>query len=458
MATPLLAAACTSDPDRSTSDVGAHTPTTTPGTARGTTVDIPDPGATLITRWAQDPWALGSYSYLPVGSSPDDRRALARPAGRLVLAGEATSVDHPSTVHGAVLSGRRAAEQVRGLAPAGGTVIVIGAGAAGLAAAADLRATHAVTVVEARDRTGGRVWTDRSLGYPVELGAGWIHGPDGNPLTDLARQAGVATVTMDWDDAVSYGADGAAFDVTPAETRTRDVLTDAATRGEELDADVPLADLASRAMDDMKLSGREREAVDRTLVTEVEQEFAADLSQLSGWWWDEGRPFGGTDLAVTGGYDRILAPLADGLDIRLGAPARSVLWSDSGAAVVLDGATVEAAAVVLTVPISVLQAGTPALDPVLPEPWAGAVGRLGMGVLDKVVLAFDRVFWDDSWLLQWRGPERGDFAEWLNLDRTAGHPALVAFNAGSTARRWEARTGDEVAAGAMAALRTIRFT
>jgi phytoene dehydrogenase-like protein len=74
-------------------------------------------------------------------------------------------------------------------------VIVIGAGMAGLAAARELVARGAsVLVLEARDRVGGRVWTDRSLGFPMERGAHWIEGTDGNPLLALAQAAGARTV------------------------------------------------------------------------------------------------------------------------------------------------------------------------------------------------------------------------------------------------------------------------
>ncbi|MCC7537296.1 MAG: FAD-dependent oxidoreductase, partial [Deltaproteobacteria bacterium] len=74
---------------------------------------LPDPTGHVITRWTRDPWTLGSYSYLAVGASPADRRALAAPIdGRLFFAGEATNADYPATVHGALLSGRRAAREV----------------------------------------------------------------------------------------------------------------------------------------------------------------------------------------------------------------------------------------------------------------------------------------------------------------------------------------------------------
>jgi len=64
--------------------------------------DIPEPDAHHITRWASDPYAFGSYSYLRPGSNGDTRDALAMPVDeRLFFAGEATSRDYAATVHGA---------------------------------------------------------------------------------------------------------------------------------------------------------------------------------------------------------------------------------------------------------------------------------------------------------------------------------------------------------------------
>jgi monoamine oxidase len=73
---------------------------------------LPDPLALQVTRWYADPRARGSYSFLPVGATPEDRVALggADWGGRLMLAGEACDVDHPATVHGALRSGRAAAQ------------------------------------------------------------------------------------------------------------------------------------------------------------------------------------------------------------------------------------------------------------------------------------------------------------------------------------------------------------
>ena len=77
---------------------------------------VPEPKRVLRTRWASDPFSHGAYSFIPVGSGPEDRRALAEPVGeRLFFAGEATIPEYPATVHGAFLSGVREAERIDSL-------------------------------------------------------------------------------------------------------------------------------------------------------------------------------------------------------------------------------------------------------------------------------------------------------------------------------------------------------
>lgn len=78
--------------------------------------DIPDPEGWAITRWMSDPFAYGSYSHIPPGASGADYDQLSRPvSGRLFFAGEATHRVYPGTVHGAYLSGMRAAKEIKSL-------------------------------------------------------------------------------------------------------------------------------------------------------------------------------------------------------------------------------------------------------------------------------------------------------------------------------------------------------
>lgn len=112
------------------------------------------------------------------------RTLLAAQVGaRLHFAGEATSSDAPATTHGALGSGRRAAGEIGG---SGASVVVVGSGFAGTGCARALvDRGHRVTVLEGRSRVGGRTWTERLAGVPAEMGASWIHGSVGNPMTDI---------------------------------------------------------------------------------------------------------------------------------------------------------------------------------------------------------------------------------------------------------------------------------
>ncbi|MDP6097025.1 MAG: FAD-dependent oxidoreductase, partial [Gammaproteobacteria bacterium] len=93
----------------------------------------------------------------------------------------------------------------------GETVVVIGAGIAGLSAARRLGVSgYRVIVVESRDRPGGRMWTDYSLGTAVDLGAAWIHGDSSsNPLMKMVDQYGLSTKATEWDETwlfdIGYG-------------------------------------------------------------------------------------------------------------------------------------------------------------------------------------------------------------------------------------------------------------
>jgi monoamine oxidase len=79
------------------------------------TKSIPSPSGYLVTRWGQDPYALGSYSYIRVGSSPSYRQELSKPWNSMVFAGEAISTQFPATMQGAFTSGEDAAKKLLAL-------------------------------------------------------------------------------------------------------------------------------------------------------------------------------------------------------------------------------------------------------------------------------------------------------------------------------------------------------
>ena len=91
-------------------------------------------------------------------------------------------------------------------------VVIIGAGISGLCAATELRSKGIdVLVLEARSKLGGRLRTDRSLGVPFDEGASWIHGPKGNPITEVSKSAGVTTFRTDDESVEVYDVDGTQY-------------------------------------------------------------------------------------------------------------------------------------------------------------------------------------------------------------------------------------------------------
>jgi polyamine oxidase len=89
------------------------------------------------------------------------------------------------------------------------TVLVIGAGIAGLAAAGYLqRAGHQVRVLEARNEIGGRTRASTELGLPLDLGASWLHGAQGHPLFDQVLARGLIWAATDYDNFAAFHEDG----------------------------------------------------------------------------------------------------------------------------------------------------------------------------------------------------------------------------------------------------------
>lgn len=421
-----------------------------------TAATVPQPSALVRTRWAQDPLALGSYSFLPVGADPELRRALAEPVGgRLHFAGEATSSEAPSTVHGAIGSGERVAGSVLAAASPGDSVVVVGAGAAGITAARLLADEGLqVVVLEAADRVGGRLHTVQPEGWPipVELGASWVHDVTASDLPALLDGAEVATVPFDYSLAV-LGQDGEPVDDPEALFAPAvETVGLAVAWAEEQDTDRSLAE----AIDQSGAVGAtdvDPAALQAYLSGAITTEFAASPEQLSAWWgMSEGSE--GDDLLVTGGYDTLVTDAADGLDVRLGAVVAEIaVTEDEVVVTTAGGERVAARHAVVTVPLGVLRAGSIAFRPELPEPHRAAIERLGMGLLDKYWFRFDEQFWDDDALVWARvTPDDTPFSEWFNLAPVTGEPVLMALMGGPLAREWEDRSDEQVVAAAVVAL------
>lgn len=331
------------------------------------------------------------------------------------------------------------------------SVVIVGAGIAGLAAAGELRARgfDDVVILEARDRIGGRVWTDTiGDGFPIDLGASWIQGIDGNPIAAIARENNIATHRTDWGNGVFHY-----HEVGEPARSARQAMRDFWRLAEE-NPERSFRSVREELLGTTDFSEADRHYLDYMLTTEVENEYAADLSDLSYGSVDGGSGFRGGDVVFPGGYRQIVDVLASGVAVRRGQAVTEI--DHSGPATVVTtagGATFEADRVVVTVPLGVLKADFIAFRPSLPVRKMSAIAKLEMGVLNKAYLLFDEVFWDrEVERLQYVSADGGQWAETISLYPYMGQPILAMLNSGTFGTRLERLSERDVVAQALAAL------
>ncbi|XP_028673398.1 lysine-specific histone demethylase 2 isoform X3 [Erpetoichthys calabaricus] len=290
------------------------------------------------------------------------------------------------------------------------SVIVIGAGTSGLAAARQLKNFGVqVTVLEARDRIGGRVWDETSLGVMVGRGAQIVNGCINNPIALMCEQIGIKMHKLkERCDLIQEG--GRVTDPTIDKrmdfhfNAILDVVSEW-RKDKSQNQDVPLGEKIQQIYKTfVHESGIQFSDIEEKVLqfhlSNLEFACGSTLEQVSARSWDHNEffaQFTGDHTLLTAGYSSLINKLGDGLDIRLKTSVEAIDYTGGDITVIAsNGARWIAQKILITIPLALLQKNIIRFNPPLPERKLKAMHSLGAGVIEKIAMQFPYKFWSSK--------------------------------------------------------------
>ena len=258
-------------------------------------------------------------------------------------------------------------------------IVVIGAGAAGIAAARRIKAANRkVIVVEATGQIGGRCLTDTAtFDVPFDRGARWMHNPDASPLVKLARGAGLDVYPAPLGQKIRVGRRNArAGEIEyflAALVRANRAIDDAA-RGK---ADVSCASALPKDLGDWAgtaefVLGANGTGKDLKDVSAIDKARALERNNAP--------------IACRQGLGTLIAKLGEQIPLALSTPASRIAWSGRDVTVETPAGRIAARAAIITVSSNVLTAGNIKFTPELPKRALDAAAKLSLGSYDHIAL------------------------------------------------------------------------
>lgn len=312
-------------------------------------------------------------------------------------------------------------------------LIVVGAGAAGLAAAARARELKLDTLLlEAKDRIGGRCYTDsRSIGLPWDRGAHWMHQARSNPFVEVARRLGHG-----WNAAPRSVRHWLAEEerwATPAEATDIETYINACYRAIEAAG----RDAADRSIAEV-MPAHERwqpfaegwlQALNGCEVEEISvRDYIRYREDDANW-------------PLARGYGALLAAHHQHTRVLLNTPVQEIDWSGTSVKVTTERGSVRCHYLIVTLPTAVL-ARSQLFVPPLPPEKRQAAAALPLGQHEKLALRFDEAALPEAqhWYFQRIGSRR---AALNGICRPFGRPMILLHLGGSLLRDWNVETAAE---------------
>jgi monoamine oxidase len=330
--------------------------------------------------------------------------------------------------------------------------LIIGGGIAALAAARHLtEAGLRITLLEARDRLGGRIYTQKAAQFPVELGAEFVHGRP-QEILGLAAEAGVPLVPVQGTFRRKVG----------NSWREAGHLM---TKIDQLFASMPADEPDQSFQYYLDRTGTEEEVKEQALRF-VEGFHAADPSRISVHSLirdsrAEEAIEGDHQYRVATGYESLVRAVVDRIDrklcdIRINAAVNEIIWQKGQVLARTSTAECQAPRAIVTLPLGVLKANSVVFSPTLPEK-QNAISFLEMGPVVRVSLCFQEKFWENEPAmadLSFLFTDDPQFPTWWTTNPLP-YPILTGWAAGPNAAAHTGQSQNEIARSAVQALARI---
>jgi monoamine oxidase len=356
-------------------------------------------------------------------------------------------------------------------------VIIIGAGISGLAAASQLvkHEEFNFVILEARDRSGGRVHTDEiSLGHPLDMGASWISGERGNPIKQLANEFHAKVTPTEDAKTVVYDTNGkrlGSATLKKMNSEWNEFVKFMEQGQKKANIDVTLESKVNKFANSgtkfgKKLTKNKLTEFYYEIAWNIGDDWAADPSKLSDKYWDKiGYLLPGAQVVFPEGYSQLTKGLENNIGTRkfqFKHIVKKVQYNADGVTVSTDKDTFKGKYVICTLPLGVLQKNSVKFSKPLPKEKIKAIKRLGMGFFHKTYFKFSKPFWikdkdkDKDWINYI--PEKGKEGQWacfLNFHKLVKEPILLGLNFGKYASQLEKLSDDEVKNAGMKVIKTM---
>ncbi|MFN8671475.1 MAG: FAD-dependent oxidoreductase [Candidatus Sericytochromatia bacterium] len=326
----------------------------------------------------------------------------------------------------------------------GKKVCIIGAGMAGISAAYHLQKQGGfdVTVFEARDRLGGRVFSKNSPdGVIAEIGANWIHGHKNNPLIDLCDKFGYTHLNTYDEEFIPLFSKGNWLDKDTVEDLREEYEKYIHYATSSKNSNLSVEELFWQKAGNSK----NKDILKHLLRTSFTEEYAAEANLVTAKVSEMDDSFKGGNHVILQGYSRLIESLASGVNYKLNTIVKRILYKKNTVQIQTLDNSYNFDFCIVTVPLGVLKNKSIEFLPSLPDTKLNSINKIGFGHFAKLIVTFPESFWDiDPYFIEYFDNNDKRIAAFFNAYKATNKNTLIAIAGGKNALEWQSQGLDNM--------------